>query len=143
MNYRQQAGTYKLHVAEVDAEIFHYGWVRPPRVMQNKIKAFSINHRGRERVAQLDAAHYYDQVFDYGNLSRYTRYEGTHPAVMQGWIKNYDWKEELRFTGPLKTLNPFTPKHDKLRYRVVTWIEKNLLGGRRLGEFANYILVKK
>ena len=39
LNYRQQAGTYKLRVAKVDAEIFHYGWVRPPRVMQNKIKA--------------------------------------------------------------------------------------------------------
>ena len=38
VNYRQQAGTYKLKVADVDAEIFHYGWVRPPRLMQNKIK---------------------------------------------------------------------------------------------------------
>lgn len=142
MNYRQQDGTYKLHVAEVDAEIFHYGWVRPPRLMQNKIKAFNINHRGRDLVARYEAAHHYDRIFDYGNLSRCTRYEESHPEVMQSWIKQFDWREQLRFTGPAKSLNPFPIKHDKVRYRTITWIEKNLLGGRRLGEFANYILLR-
>jgi len=143
VNYRQQAGTHKLHVAEVDAEIFHYGWVRPPRVMQNKIKAFSTNHRGRESVAALEAAHYFDRIFDYGNLSKYTTYEGTHPAVMQPWMAKFDWKEQLRFSGPAQSQNPFRAKHDKPKYRVITWIEKNLLGGRRLGEFRNYILLER
>ena len=143
LNYRQQAGTYKLNVAEVDAEIFHYGWVRPPRVMQNKIKAFSANHRGRESVAAMEAAHQFDRIFDYGNLSKYTCYEGTHPAVMQPWMANFDWKEQLRFTGPAQSQNPFKAKHDKTKYRVITWIEKKLLGGRRLGEFKNYILLKR
>ena len=143
LNYRQQAGTYKLNVAKVDAEIFHYGWVRPPRLMQNKIKAFSINHRGKEGVAEMEAAHHFDRVFDYGNLSKYTRYEGSHPAVMKPWMEGFDWKDQLRFTGPTRSQNPFRAKHDKLKYRVITWIEKNLLGGGRLGEFANYILLKK
>jgi hypothetical protein len=143
LNYRQQAGTYKLNIAEVDAEIFHYGWVRPPRVMQNKIKAFSANHRGRESVAAMEAAHQFDRIFDYGNLSKYTSYEGTHPAVMQPWMANFDWKEQLRFTGPAQSQNPFKAKHDKAKYRVITWIEKKLLGGRRLGEFKNYILLKR
>jgi hypothetical protein len=113
LNYRQQAGTYKLSVADVDAEIFHYGWVRPPRVMQNKIKAFSTNHRGKESVAAQEAKHHFDRVFDYGNLSKHTSYEGSHPAVM------------------------------KFKYRAITWIEKKVLGGRRLGEFRNYILLKR
>ena len=143
VNYRQQAGTYKLHVADVDAEIFHYGWVRPPRVMQNKIKAFSINHRGRESVEKLEATHHFDRVFDYGNLSKYSRYEGTHPAVMEPWMEAFNWKEQLRFTGQTQSLNLFRAKHDKLKYRIVTWIEKKLLGGRRLGEFANFILLKR
>ncbi len=142
VNYRQQAGTYKLKVAEVDAEIFHYGWVRPPRVMQNKIKAFNINHRGRERMEELEAAHQFDRIFDYGNLSRYTRYEGTHPAVMKPWISRFNWKEQLRYTGPARSMNPFRAKHDRPKYRVITWIEKHLLGGRRLGEFKNYILFR-
>jgi hypothetical protein len=143
VNYRQQAGTYKLKVAEVDAEIFHYGWVRPPRVMQNKIKAFNINHRGRESVEKLVATHHFDRIFDYGNLSKCTMYDGSHPAAIHPWMNSFDWKVQLRFTGPAKSLNPFKAKHDKSRYRIISWIEKHLLGGRRLGEFNNFILLKR
>lgn len=143
LSYRQQAGTFKLRVADVDAEIFHYGWVRPPRVMQSKIKAFHTNHRGRENVAKMEAAHQFDRIFDYGNLSKYTAYKGSHPAVMKPWMAAFDWKEQLRFSGPIQSQNPFKSKHDKPKYWVISWIEKNLLGGRRLGEFKNYILLKR
>jgi hypothetical protein len=143
LNYRQQAGTYKLKVADVDAEIFHYGWVRPPRVMQNKIKAFSINHRGRESVAKREVAHHFDRIFDYGNISKLSPYDGTHPAVMKPWMDGYDWGKQLRFTGPAQSQNLFKAKHDKPKYRVITWIEKNLLGGGRLGEFRNFVLLKR
>lgn len=143
LNYRQQEGTFKLKVAEVDAEIFHYGWVRPPAVMQSKIKVFSMNHRGRAAVEKQVADHKYDRVFDYGNLSRLTRYDGTHPAVMKDWIEDYDWKDQLRFAGPAESLNPVKSKHDKNKYRLISWIENNLLSGRRLGEFRNYVLLDK
>jgi len=143
INYRQQEGTYKLRVANVDAEIFHYGWVRPPRVMQNKIRVFNMNHQGREKIEKQTADHKYDRIFDYGNLSRLTRYKGTHPAVMKDWISAFHWSEQLRFNGPPQSLNQVKAKHDKYKYRVVSWIEKKLLFGRRLGEFRNYILLKK
>lgn len=143
LNYRQQAGTYKLKVADVDAEIFHYGWVRPPSVMQSKIKAFNTNHRGREKVEEQVASHIYDQVFDYGNLSKLTAYTGTHPAVMKPWMSRFDWKDQLRYNGPARSLNPMVSKHDKPRYRIVSWIEKTLPGKVRLGEFKNYIRLHK
>jgi hypothetical protein len=143
LNYRQQEGTYKLKVAKVDAEIFHYGWVRPPAVMQNKIKQFTINHRGRKKVEEQVAAHHFDKVFDYGNLSKLTMYKGTHPLVMKEWIDAFDWKDQLRYSGPARSLNPIRSKHDRIKYRVISWIEKKLLRGRRLGEFRNYILLKK
>jgi hypothetical protein len=143
LNYRQQEGAYKLMVATVDAEIFHYGWVRPPAVMQNKIKAFSINHRGLEKVEKQIAAQLFDHVYDYGNLSNLTRYEGTHPAVMKEWMDRFDWKEQLRYTGPTQSSNPVKSKHDRSKYRIISWIEKNLLANRRLGEFRNYILLKR
>ena len=143
VNYRQQAGTHKLKVADVDAEIFHYGWVRPPRVMQNKIKVFSMNHQGREKIERQIADHKYDRIYDYGNIHKLTRYKGTHPEVMTEWIAAYDWKDQLRFKGPARSLNPMKAKHDKLKYRIVSWIEKYLLFGVRLGEFRNYILLKK
>jgi len=143
LSYRQQEGTYKLKVAEVEAEIFHYGWVRPPRVMQDKIKAFRTNHRGKEKVEEQEAAHHFDRSFDYGNISRCTRYQGTHPAVMKSWMDRFDWKDQLRFSGPVRSMNPIPSKHDLPKYRLITSIEKWILGGRRLGEFKNYILLKK
>ena len=143
LNYRQQEGTYKLKVAEVEAEIFHYGWVRPPRVMQDKIKAFRINHRGREKVAAQVAAHHFDRAFDYGNISRCTPYRGSHPAVMKPWMDLFDWKDHLRFSGPAQSQNPIPSKHDLPKYRFLSWIEKRILGGRRMGEFKNYIALKK
>lgn len=143
LNYRQQEGTYKLKVAEVDAAIFHYGWVRPPSVMQRKIKAFQTNHRGAEKVREMEALRQYDQVFDYGNLSGLTRFKGTHPWVMKEWMARFDWGDQLRFNGPSRSLNPVIAKHDKPKYRIISWVEKKLLRGRRLGEFRNYIRLQK
>ncbi len=143
INYRQQEGTYKLKVANVDAEIFHYGWVRPPRVMQNKIKVFSMNHQGREKIEKQIADHKYDRIFDYGNVAKLTTYKGTHPAAMKEWKSDFDWSEQLRKSGPARSLNPVKAKHDRIKYKVVSWIEKNLFFGRRLGEFRNYILLKR
>ena len=142
VNYRQQENTYKLKVARVNAWIYHYGWVRPPSLMQNKIKAFSVNHRGRESVIRQEKLHLYDSVFDYANLSCLPVFKGTHPAVMKEWIEQFNWKDQLRYTGSALSYNPIRNKHEKLKYRIMSWIEKNLLFGKRIGEFKNYILLK-
>lgn len=143
LNYRRQEETYKLHVAEVDAFVYHYGWVRPPALMQNKIKAFSANHRGVKSVEKQIKERKFDKIFDYGNLEKLSVFKGSHPAVMKEWISGFDWKDQLRYDGPARSLNPVRNKHDKTKYRIVSWIEKYLLFGKRLGEFKNYILVKK
>ena len=143
LNYRQQKGTFKLRVADSGATVFHYGWVRPPVLMQNKIKVFSMNHRGKTSVDKQVSEHLYDKVFDYGNLSFLTKFTGTHPAVMKEWLDRFNWKDQLRYTGQRDTTNPIQNKHEKVKYRVISWIEKYLLSGIRLGEFKNYILLKR
>lgn len=143
LNYRQQAFTQKLNVAEVDAYIYHYGWVRPPHIMQNKIKAMTANHEGAESVEQYIREKKYLKQYDFGNMSKNTRFVGTHPKVLQPWLNKFDWHDQLRFEGPSKSLNPITMKHDRLKYKIISWIEKNILFGRRLGEFKNYRLLKK
>ena len=142
INYRQQEGTFKLKVAEVDAYIYHYGWVRPPAIMSSKIRAFRINHHGKERVGEQDKKKLYDNLYDYGNLSVLPEFTGSHPSVMKEWIAKYNWKEQLRFNGPAGTLNPLRNKHDRLKYRIISWIEKKLLFNTRLGEFKNYKIIK-
>ena len=143
INYRQQENTHKLKVADIDAYIYHYGWVRPPSVMQNKIKAFSMNHKGKESVEKQIREKKYENVFDYGNLKKLTLFRDTHPEVLGPWLDRFDWEGQLRYSGPARSLNPVKNKHDKMRYRIVSWLEKNLLFGGRLGEFRNYIIIRK
>ena len=142
LNYRQQENTYKLKVAEVDAWVYHYGWVRPPSLMQSKIKVFSINHRGRESVDHQDKLRMYDNVFDYANLSYLRVFKGNHPEVMKEWIEQFNWQDQLRFKGPALSYNPVRNKQERFKYRLLSWIEKNLLFGKRIGEFKNYKLLK-
>lgn len=139
VNYRQQSGTFKLKVASAHAAIYHYGWVRPPRLMQNKRKALDTIHKGQDRVNLMYKGDAPD--FDYGPLRLSTPFKGSHPAVMKEWMDKFDWGHLLREHGPIpQSRKPF--KHEKLKYRIVTWIEQNLLRGNHIGEFQNYHLLR-
>ncbi len=142
IHYRQKENTFKLKVALANARVFHYGWVRPPELMNRKIKHFNINHKGVEAVNELDKKQHYAGNFDYGNMSKVAMFKGTHPKVMQEWINNFSWGDKLRFDGG-RIVSKNTIKHERTKYIILSWIEKNLLGGKRLGEFKNYILIKK
>jgi hypothetical protein len=122
----------------VDAEVYHYGWVRPPHLMQVKRRALDTVHWGRRRAEE-----YYKkapQVFDYGPLDRLAVFEGTHPGVMKDRIAAMDWQDELREGGrPNPCREPH--KHERIKYRLLTFVENRLLGGRRIGTFRNYTLL--
>lgn len=136
-DYKQQEGTFKLNVARVDAEIFHYGWVRPPHYMQSKRKAFSTAYRGAQS-AQKEFQHE-DELFDYGDLSKHKRYRDTHPKVLENWVKRFDWQQHL-YPNRKPTRKH---KHDKFKYRLLTFIEQTFLGGNLIGGFKNYKLLKR
>jgi len=138
LNYRQKENTYKLKVAKTEAEIYHYGWVRPPHLMQNKKREFSVIHRGQKK-AEEEYGKLSDE-FDYGPLNRLAKFQGTHPKVMQNKIAEMDWKDKLQYSGkpdPRRQLH----RHEKLTNRIITWIEQNLLGGYYLGGTGNYKLL--
>ena len=138
INYRIQEGTYKLKVIDSGAEIYHYGWVRPPELMKKKNKAFETNHFG-VKVANVNAN---KDNFSYGPLNRLKVFKGTHPAVLKDWMAKFDWKKELQYSGPVPK-DRKKKRHERLKYRILTWIENNLLGGRTIFDFKNYILLKK
>lgn len=139
-NYRQQTGTYKLKVARVDAFIYHYGWVRPPGLMQRKKKSLDTIHKGEQRVEKLYQNRPSD--YDYGPLGRAAIFYGTHPAVMKDWIAGFNWKNQLNYSRRSKNRLREKHKHDTLKYRLLTWVEQNLLFGRETGGFKNYVLLK-
>jgi hypothetical protein len=140
VNYRQQEGTYKLNVAAVDAHIYHYGWVRPPNYMQAKRQAFDTNHKGRKRADEiyLNAP----KEFDFGPLNLLKEFEGTHPEVMKEWINKFDWADKLQYNGQP---NPYRKKekHERLRIRLMTFLEQKILGGRQIFTFKNYKVLNK
>lgn len=139
-NPRQEDGHSKLKVAKVDAEVFHYGWVRPPHLMQNKKRALDSVHWGSNK-----AKDYYTKApkeFDYGPLNLLGKFEETHPKVMEEMISKFDWKSKLQFKGKRnKYREPH--KHETLKYRIISLIENIFNNGKTIGGFKNYFLLKK
>lgn len=123
-------GQEKIQVALANAEVFHYGWVRPPKMMRTKIED-SKKFWNRKK----DSA---SEIYDYGSLEKIHVYKDTYPEVMKSWIAAMDWKDQLQYTGKSKVIN----KHDRLKYRILTLLEQKLLGGRQIGGFKNYKLVR-
>lgn len=139
INYRQKEGTFKLNVAQVNARIFHYGWVRPPKLMKTKTRYINTNHKGEQKARELDQA--IPVEFDYGPLNQVARFKESHPAVMAEWIKKFDWQESLQYAGkpdPLRKKH----KHETLKYKTISFLEHYLAGGREIGGFKNYNLIR-
>ncbi len=116
-------GADKVKVIPIDAEIFHYGYVRHPKLMQSRTRAITINYWGESKTKEM-----FDNkpdAFDYGPLNRITRYKDTYPEVLKQRIASMDWKHLLRDTGKLTTIHD----HDKFKNRFLTLIEKYLFGG--------------
>jgi len=131
----------KLNVIEIPAFIFHYGWVRPPRLMRGKKKEQESQYWGKEaaegffRNTPLE--------FDYGALGRIPKFKDTHPDVLQDWISKHDWKENLNQSKKQTQPDRYIYKHEKSKYRILTFIEKNLFGGKRLFGYHNWNVIAK
>lgn len=136
-NYFQKEHTFKLKVVESGAAIFHYGWVRPPYLMQKKRVSFETHMQGAQRASEL-----FNEAptgFDYGDLNKLQVFRDSHPAVMHDFIAKFDWEREL---PPYR--KPVTRhKHDRFKYRFLTFLEQNFLGGRQIAGFKNYELIKE
>lgn len=130
-SYRDAQGfrkrpNHKLQVKLVDAYIYHYGWVRPPKAMQEKYQSFArLYHtdqwmeENRPRAAE----------FDYSVIDALSRFEGTHPKVMQELIPRVNWKFD----------HDLSKNRFSLKDVVKRSIEK--LTGWRPGEYRNYKII--
>jgi hypothetical protein len=133
-SYRNKDGTRKLTVILLPAHIYHYGWVRPPHVMDHKGKLMHTYFRGGE-VANVSA-------FDYGAMQNVPTFHGSHPAVMQKRIASFDWSSSLNYSKK-SSLNREPMKHERRKYRIITWIERLFFGGRQALGYSNWNIVGK
>ncbi|MGN6435465.1 MAG: glycosyltransferase family 2 protein [Agriterribacter sp.] len=135
-DYFQKEGSFKLKVAEANAKVFHYGWVRPPRYMQKKYRSFRRDYKQNLNLALPE---FRVEAFDYGNLNKLSRFKETHPAVMAGMISRFNWQDELD-TKPVKPGRK-SYKHEKFKNRLISFFEKNFLKGKQIFTFKNYELL--
>lgn len=115
----------KLTVKPIDAYIYHYGWVKPPTGLGNKVRNFNQFYTD-EPWAKAEIPQ--DYSFDYGNADRLLKFEGTHPSVMKDRIEAVNWKFSF---DPTQIRNKMT-----LRRRFLQKLED--WTGWRLGEYKNY-----
>jgi hypothetical protein len=135
VSYRDKTGTFPLNVIEIDAYIYHYGWVRPPELMQKKNKSLDTIHHGKQKIDEVYKTK--QNYFDYGNLKTMRVFKGTHPKVMQTWIAKFDWADKLNYGNKSKP-NREKLKHEKLKYRILTFFERYIFGNKTLIGYKNW-----
>jgi hypothetical protein len=119
----------KINVKLIDAYIYHYGWVKPPKGLESKLHNFNQFYHDDTWIAQNLPQTY---EFDFHNADRMLPFNGTHPAVMQKRVKAQNWKLQV---DPKKLEQKMT-----LRRRILQKIED--ITGWRVSEYRNYKLVK-
>ncbi|MBS1488108.1 MAG: glycosyltransferase family 2 protein [Bacteroidetes bacterium] len=116
----------KLKVKLIDAFIYHYGWVKNPRLMlakQTNFSRFYINDQQiEEQVVQSGE-------FDYSSVDSLELFQDTHPEVLHIRIAKKNWK----FDHDISVKN-YSFK-EKIK-RLVCF-----LTGYRLGEYKNYKII--
>ncbi|MBL7917205.1 MAG: glycosyltransferase family 2 protein [Bacteroidia bacterium] len=117
----------KLKVKKVNAFIYHYGWVKPPKAQQAKQESFHKMWHDDEWMKKNIKA---TEEFDYSNIDFLELYKGTHPKVYAKRIADANWnfiydKSKIKVS---------------LKHRILFFIEKTF--GWRIGENKNYILLK-
>ncbi|CAN5918828.1 hypothetical protein BH11BAC7_BH11BAC7_33500 [soil metagenome] len=121
----RKTGNKKLYVKQIDAYVYHYGWVKPPEAMQAKQESFhKMWHDDqwmKENIPVIDK-------FDYSQIDSLAKFTGTHPQVMQERINKQNWKFDF---------DP-TKKKWGIKMSLLMWVEKKT--GKRIGEYRNYEL---
>ena len=80
----------KLSVKEIDAYMYHYGWVKEPTTMMAKRKEgvkFWEGHKYTEEYDKTDLG-----AYDFSSIDALEKFKGTHPSVMKERIEKMNWK---------------------------------------------------
>jgi hypothetical protein len=86
MDFKHPDGS-NINEVDIDAEIYHYGWVRPPETMIKKRVDFDrLYNKSDEEVKKF--AEQVQNFDDLGNLKQFTE---AHPKVMLDRIGDSKW----------------------------------------------------
>jgi len=116
----------KLNVKQVNASVYHYGWVKPPFAQQAKQQSFhKMWHDDawmRKNIPDVNE-------FDYSAIDSLSKFKGTHPEVMLERIGKKNWQFN------------FDPSRKKLTFKskLLRFVER--CTGWRIGEYKNYNII--
>jgi hypothetical protein len=116
----------KPTVVSSGGRIFHYGWVKPPRLMAEKSKLLNRWWHGNKRDHEFEN-------FKYDRQYGLKQFEGTHPLTMRELVDSQDWKFEYQRRWLDWTLKDLNLLGSDL-------VEK--LFNYRIGEYRPYRLIK-
>jgi hypothetical protein len=117
----------RINVKPIPAWVYHYGWVKNPKQMQEKRKNMIDlwQNKTEENREILNA-----DIFDFNeDIDSLERFGGTHPKVMQQRILEQNWTVEL----------DLSKKKFSFKDRLLYWFEKKT--GIRLFDFKNYRII--
>ena len=116
----------RLAVKLIDAWVYHYGWVKSPQQMKQKMyQTGKLWHSDQEMNAFMQSS----DIFDYNEFDSLNKFQDTHPEVMRERIAKKTWDVAL----------DIQQKKFSLKDRVLYWIEKRT--GKRLFDFRNYKII--
>lgn len=118
----------KLIVAQVNASVYHYGWVKPPKAQQAKQQSFNRYWHPDKWIEKTIPK---TESFDYSGMDFLSPFNATHPKVMQERIARQNWE-----FNP----DPFKSQHS-LKSSFLHFIEQKT--GWRPGEYQNYKIISK
>jgi hypothetical protein len=116
----------KLNVKQIDASVYHYGWVKNPAAQQAKQQSFNkLWHDDEWMKKNIPDVN----EFDYSQIDSVAKFKGTHPQIMQSRISKMNWKFSF---------DP-TKKKMSIKKRILYFIEKTF--GWKIGEYKNYKVI--
>ena len=117
----------KLNVKPLEAYVYHYGWARPPQIMQTKVKYFHTLWHNKEWIDK----NVKDEVeYDFSTADTIKPFDGTHPGVMQNRVK----LQNSGFCVETKKIKK------NFKKKLLETIEN--ITGWRIGEYRNYRIIK-
>ncbi len=121
----------KINVKLIDAYIYHYGWVKPPSGLTNKLRNFNRFYHDDEWMQQ-NLPDTFEFDYSHKNPDRLVPFTDTHPAVMQKRVASINWNLNI----DLKALGKNMTFRRKVLQKIEDWT------GWRVSEYRNYKIVK-
>lgn len=117
----------KLNIKQIDAYIYHYGWVKNPLMMYKKIAGVGKLWAGTDGLNTSEEPDKNNVTFDFSKIDSVTLFKGTHPAVMKQLVNSENWN----FEADTKKKN-----FKNIKHRILYFLWQKF--GWRPFEYRNY-----